>query len=360
MDDQDDKGLAPIGDILPKLIKPHHKPLSRIKERLVSMPLDQKQTATLYQHSVLCQTCMPYRDPGDAIRIWQRRNGFVRLELQAGRVLDQDMDDFVNVGLPFGPKPRLVLYHLNAEALRTQSPCIELEDSLTAFVRRTLGLDSKGRNIRTVKDQLSRLAAADFRIGARHGDRAVTVKGTVIEGLELWSPRDDRQRGLWPTRIQFSQRYFESLLAHAVPLNENAVARLSHSAMGLDIYTWLAQRLHRVEPGRGGLCAMGFSKGAIRSRLQAHARFPARLPDHPEAGAGCLPGSSIHHGWKGDAPAPQLPAHPAQVRVPRLADDTEAVQNPRGRTTYPRPLCRADHGHFVALDHGHFVAQAYS
>ena len=250
MDDQDDKGLVPIGDILPKLIKPHHKPLSRIKERLVSMPLDQKQVAILYQHSVLCQTCMPYRDPGDAIRIWQRRNGLVRLELQAGRVLDPNMDDFVNIGLPFGPKPRLVLYHLNAEALRTQSPCIELEDSLTAFVRRTLGLDSKGRNIRTVKDQLSRLAATDFRIGARHEDRAVTVKGTVIEGLELWSPRDDRQRVLWPTRIQFSQRYFESLLAHAVPLNENAVARLSHSAMGLDIYTWLAQRLHRVEPGR--------------------------------------------------------------------------------------------------------------
>ena len=160
------------------------------------------------------------------------------------------MDDFVDVGLPFGPKPRLVLYHLNAEALRTQSPYIELEDSLTAFVRRTLGLDPKGRNIRTVKEQLSRLAAADFRIGARHDDRAVTVKGTVIEGLELWSPRDDRQRVLWPTCIQFSQRYFESLLAHAVPLNEDAVTRLSHSAMGLDIYTWLAQRLHRVDPSR--------------------------------------------------------------------------------------------------------------
>ena len=84
MADQDAKGLEPIGDILPAIIKPHHKPLSRIKERLVSMPLDQEQAAILYQHSVLCQTCMPYRDPGDAIRIWQRRNGLVRLELQAG------------------------------------------------------------------------------------------------------------------------------------------------------------------------------------------------------------------------------------------------------------------------------------
>jgi hypothetical protein len=45
--------------------------------------------------------------------------------------------------MPHGPKPRLVLYHLNAEALRTQSPAIELEDSLTAFVKRTLDLDPK-------------------------------------------------------------------------------------------------------------------------------------------------------------------------------------------------------------------------
>ena len=39
-------------------------------------------------------------------------------------------------------------------------------------------------------------------------------------------------------------------MQHAVPLNEQAVARPSHNAMALDIYTWLAQRLHRVEPKR--------------------------------------------------------------------------------------------------------------
>ena len=252
MADKDDKGLTRIGDLLPKIVSvAKYKPPSAIQERLLSMPMqDPEDVSILYQHSVLCQTSMPYRDPGAEVRIWQRRNGFIRLELQAGRVLDPATDDFVDVGLPFGPKPRLVLYHLNAESLRTQSPLIELEDSLTAFVRRTLGLDPKGRNIKAVKEQLSRLAAADFRIGATQGDRAVTLKGTVIEGLELWSPKDARQRVLWPTTIQFSPRYFESLMAHAVPLNEAAIARLSHSAMALDVYTWLAQRLHRIDPSK--------------------------------------------------------------------------------------------------------------
>jgi hypothetical protein len=38
-----------------------------------------------------------------------------------------------------------------------------------------------------------------------------------------------------------------------VPLDERAIAALAHSALALDIYCWLAQRLHRVPAGRGQL-----------------------------------------------------------------------------------------------------------
>ena len=207
-------------------------------------------TEILYQHSVLCQTCLPYRDPGNEVRLWARKNGFVRLEVAAGRAYDSRVDDFVDVGLPFGPKPRLVLYHLNAEALRTQSSKIELEDSLTAFVKRTLGLDTKGRNIRTVKEQLARLSASDFRIGTSHEDRSLTLKGTIVEGFEIWTPTDSKQRVLWPSTVHFSERYFESLMKHAVPLNEIAIRHLAHNAMALDLYTWLAQRLHRIDSAK--------------------------------------------------------------------------------------------------------------
>jgi hypothetical protein len=47
--------------------------------------------------------------------------------------------------------------------------------------------------------------------------------------------------------VKLSLDYFESLKAHAVPLDERALAALSHSAMALDVYAWLAQRLHRIE-----------------------------------------------------------------------------------------------------------------
>lgn len=252
MKDKSDSALQPLGEILPKIVsRKDIKPFTPIQERLIA-PMDRPEDVRdiLYQHSVLCQTCMPYRDPGEE-RICARKNGMVRLEIQAGRAFDPAVEDFVDVGLPWGPKARLVLYHLNAEALKQQTRLIEVEDSLTAFVRRTLDLDPKGRNIRSVKDQLARLSAADFRLGAsQEGGRAVTVKSTIIDGFELWAPRDPNQKMLWPTVIQFSPSYFESLMQHAVPLNEQAVMRLSHNAMALDIYTWLAQRLHRVDPKR--------------------------------------------------------------------------------------------------------------
>ena len=46
--------------------------------------------------------------------------------------------------------------------------------------------------------------------------------------------------------VRLSAEYFGSLQRHAVPLDERAIGALSHSAMALDVYAWLAQRLHRI------------------------------------------------------------------------------------------------------------------
>ena len=201
--------LRPMAEILP----PQLKALSAPKRRLFEVPASDAEEGIIYQHSVLCHTCLPYRNPGDERRRWQAKNGFLTLEVDAGRVYDHRVESFVDVGLPFGPKPRLVLYHLNAEALRTRSPVIELEDSLTAFVRRTLGLDAHGRNICTVRDQLTRLAASDFRIGRGDAESSTTVHGRILQGVTLWTPQDLGARVLWPKQVQFSTEYFESLRA---------------------------------------------------------------------------------------------------------------------------------------------------
>lgn len=198
-----------------------------------------------YQHSILCQTGLPYRDPGSDIREWQREQGNAALLIEAGRARDPDSGEWVKLGLPWGPKARLVLLHLNSEAIRSQSPEIDVGDSLTAFVKR-LGLTTDGRTVRGIKDQVGALSGALIRMAfsGPAGDFQVDTK--VVSGFDLWFPKDERQRVMWPSIVRLSGDYFESLQRHAVPLDERAIAALSHSAMALDIYAWLAQRLHRI------------------------------------------------------------------------------------------------------------------
>src|SRR3712207_11269 len=84
-----------------------------------------------YQHTVLCQTALPYRSPGDDVRRWERQQGVVALEFEAGRARNPGTRRYEDVGLPFGSRPRLILAHLKREALLRGSPRIEVEHSLT-------------------------------------------------------------------------------------------------------------------------------------------------------------------------------------------------------------------------------------
>ena len=207
----------------------------------------------LYQHSALCQTFLPYRDPGDVARTWERLNGSVHLEVIAGKAMHPIEQRLMPLGLPFGPKARLVLMHINQQALLSQSPEIEVQDTLTSFVRRSLKLDTGGRTVRTVKDQLARLSAASIRVGMVKDGRAQTVNSQIVTAFNIWFPKDERQRVFWPSTVWLSLDYWESLKTHAVPLVESHIAALSHSGMALDIYAWLAQRLHRVPTGKPAL-----------------------------------------------------------------------------------------------------------
>jgi len=209
-----------------------------------------------YQHTVLCQTCMPYRNPGDEVRVWERQQGSIRLHVEAGYAIDPNTDRYVKCGLPFGPKARLILAHLNAEALRTGSPKIEVERSLTAFVRRLQDPTKRGKSgpngyeVRVFKEQLARLSVAVIRMAMTANEHTVQINSQFVDVIELWLTKDENNRILWSPTLHLNHQYFVSLQKHAVPLDERALAALAHSAMALDIYAWLAQRLHRIPHGK--------------------------------------------------------------------------------------------------------------
>jgi hypothetical protein len=198
-----------------------------------------------FLHTVQCQCGIPYNNPGDDVREWERKQGLATLRMEAGSAFDPATGEFVKLGLPYGEKPRLVLIHLATEAIRNGSPVIDVEDSMTAFAR-ALGIAINGPHLRHLKDQLSRLASATVRMGMVEGGRAVQVNTQIVSAFDLWYPTEPGQRTLWPSTVRLSAEYFASLERHAVPLDRRAVGALSGSALALDVYTWLAQRLHRV------------------------------------------------------------------------------------------------------------------
>ena len=132
--------------------------LTPIQKRLIEPPPGEDDREIAFHHTVFCQTALPYRRREE--RTWRRSNGFVALSVEAGSALHPKSQEWVDLPLPFGPKARLILIHLDTEAVRTGKADVELEGSMTAFVKKLLGRDPNGAELREFKDQAAAVATS--------------------------------------------------------------------------------------------------------------------------------------------------------------------------------------------------------
>jgi hypothetical protein len=180
---------------------------------------------------------------------FERSNGFASILLEAGKLFQRGK--FVDMPLPYGTRPRLVMVHLSTEAVRTRSREIEIGESIRDFMK-TLGIDTGGREYGRFKRQMEALAACRMILGMSTATRDITINTQPIKRFEAWLHPTGEQRVMWPGVLELSQEFFETLINHAVPLDKRALGALQHSALCLDIYSWLAHRLHRIR-GRVGV-----------------------------------------------------------------------------------------------------------
>ena len=233
----------------------HDEEQPRFKPTLVQKRIAEAATGELditdndlsYMHSVMAQVAMPYRRT--ASRRCQRKNGRASLLIEAGNVAGPS-GERIDVPLPFGTKPRLILAHLNGEALRTGRSVISVDGTLRRFAAKILNHIPNGRETRSLKEHLRNLSAATI-ILSQYDERGFVdeVRSQVVSGMRLWAGEEGQQT-LWPSEVRLSLDYFESLQRHAVPLDSRHLKGLSHSALALDLYAWLAQRLHRIKRGQ--------------------------------------------------------------------------------------------------------------
>ena len=47
---------------------------------------------------------------------------------------------------------------------------------------------------------------------------------------------------MWQSKVELGEKFFQEILAHAVPLDMNILKALTRSPLGLDLYVWLNYR----------------------------------------------------------------------------------------------------------------------
>lgn len=195
-----------------------------------------------FTHAVLCQVGLPRAKVEG--REFMRQSGAAWVNVQAGW-LDEGKGP-VQQPIPYGVMPRLALAWVSSYAKRNNTREIPIGDSAAEFLR-LMDMDSDGRRYLTLRKQMHALAACRLQLGFR----GRTFNGQPVEQFDAWvSNRDSNQRPLWPGVMTLSEHYFNELQNSAVPLDNRALHALKGSALALDVYCWLAHRLHRIE-GKG-------------------------------------------------------------------------------------------------------------
>jgi len=195
-----------------------------------------------FTHAVLCQVGLPRSKVED--REFMRQSGAAWINIQAGW-LDEGNGPVMQP-IPYGPMPRLALAWVSTYAVRHKTREIPIGSSAAEFLR-LMGMEKQGARYKTLRTQMHALAACHLQLGFK----GRTFNGAPVEQFDAWiANHNDRQPSLWPGVMVLTEAYLSSLLESAVPLDARALHALKGSALQLDVYAWLAHRLHRIE-GRG-------------------------------------------------------------------------------------------------------------
>ena len=212
---------------------------------------DVVETASLYMSdedggfgfvfSGWAQCALPHRRLASDMP-WQIMPDRVRLVVEPGRRPVADKDELEHVGVSFGSHARLILLFLQTEALRTGSREVELGSSLRQWLGR-MGVPIGGGAARSVRDQAERISRCRLTFHIQGTGRAGLVNQSIVDRA-LFIEDDAPQGRLNLETAKLSEGFFEQLKRHPVPLEEAAVRALANNSAALDVYLWLAYRLH--------------------------------------------------------------------------------------------------------------------
>ena len=184
---------------------------------------------------LLALCSLPRTNPGRRLQ-YKRVNGPYTLIMTA----------VGQTGLPFGNLPRLLLAWVSTEAVRTQSRELFLGSSLSEFMRKLgvapIGGGTRGERTR-IRNQMRRLFNTHIQLAYEDKNVDATVNAVIADRTVFWwNERKPGEASLWGSTIELSEKFFNEIINHPVPLDMNTLKALKRSALGLDLYLWLTYR----------------------------------------------------------------------------------------------------------------------
>lgn len=199
-----------------------------------------------YTYSGLCLTALPHRRIPDD-QLWERNGHKVKLVVEPGRL--QVGAALKLYGVPYGARARMILIYLITQAIKSNSREIALGRSMRAWLE-AMGVTVGGETARAFREQSMRIAACSMKFfwEDERGGTGYDKGGIVRRGLLFGDSIDvgDQPR-LFDDTVVLDEVFYKAAREHPVPLLEAAVRHLRDRSMSLDIYVWLAYRLHVLE-----------------------------------------------------------------------------------------------------------------
>jgi hypothetical protein len=195
-----------------------------------------------FLHSGWCQAALPHRRLPDS-EGWQIASDHVTLIVEPG--MRPGLVKAEHVGVPYGSRARLIMLYLQSEALRTHSREVELGKSMREWLRR-MGVPAGGKSLIAVRDQAERISRCRLSLNIMAGGsrQAGLVQQNIVDDAIFLEPGGPGQGSLFVEVARLSEKFFKELQRHPVPLDEAAVRAINNNSMALDLYAWLAYRLH--------------------------------------------------------------------------------------------------------------------
>lgn len=205
-------------------------------ETAFAVMADERQRVGI-MHAGFAMTALPHKALKDAV--WIRQGGNIKLRVESGA----DAHDRI-IGLPYGAIARMILLYLQTEAVRTQSREIELGRSMNQWLS-SMGVSNGGKNYQMVREQSRRLSLCRLTFYRVEDNATRVTNGSFVRDAIL-PAQDGDQLPLWRETIRLDEGFYQSLLEHPLPVREAAIREIAHRSMALDVYVWLAYRLHRL------------------------------------------------------------------------------------------------------------------